>query len=337
MCIRDSPRTEETPWSDAACNWRDVGQSNGMPHCMFYRSSEAYPETRLAMLKTIVDLRRPKDRVGEEEQRISDEQYRRCTFQFVPEHITRLQINFVPTHPTGLAIFRAIPTSDALSNIAPWNDTELAMQMSIRDHLGFGGLYCIILQHSGPQILEALRVFCDEASYPILVHCIHGKDRTGLLVALVSLIAGVPEEHVVTDFQLSEDELLAAKAAGLPKIAHYLDWQLLAPRAAMEQTIQYLKDQTAKTSANHAARAYAISIGLSHTELKSLCKVLRVNGAEVLQESKPAAAAQAEGEEPRVTLSTPELLMKCDPEIDCAECEECHPDPNLLRAASMYM
>ena len=125
----------------------------------------------------------------------------------------------------------------------------------------------------------------------------------------------------------------------------------------MEQTIQYLKDQTAKTSANHAARcplehlwainnsrllsslvitvcrAYAISIGLSHTELKSLCKVLRVNGAEVLQESKPAAAAQAEGEEPRVTLSTPELLMKCDPEIDCAECEECHPDPNLLRVS----
>lgn len=315
-------RPKPDAWSTAACNWRDVGQTNGLPHNMFYRSSEAYPEDRLTQLKTIIDLRRPKDREGEEHQRNSDEEYRRNTFQFVPEHIQRRPINFVPTNPTGLAIFRAIPASEALSNVAPWNDTELQMQMSIRDHLGFGGLYCLILQHSGPQILEALRVFCDTKNYPILVHCIHGKDRTGLLVALVCLIVGVPAEHVVEDFNASEDELLAAKAAGLPKIAKYLEWQLLAPKAAMQQTIQYLMDQTGKLDPTQAARVYAHSLGLTHEERAVMCQMLQPDAHQRRLSTVPPRPSPPEGGEPvsvsphRATLETPELLI---PEVPTPE------------------
>lgn len=34
------------------------------------------------------------------------------------------------------------------------------------------------------------------------------------------------------------------------------DWQLLAPRSAMEQTIQWLKDTTGKADAHAAARLF---------------------------------------------------------------------------------
>ena len=96
-----------------------------------------------------------------EDIRLSQTELRRRTTTFIPEHVTRLLINFVPTHPTGIAIFRAIPGSEAMSAICPWNDTELKMQESIRDHLGFGGLYKLMVDHSGPQILEVLCcVYC---------------------------------------------------------------------------------------------------------------------------------------------------------------------------------
>lgn len=33
-----------------------------------------------------------------------------------------------------------------------------------------------------------------DSSLPVMVHCIHGKDRTGLFVMLVALLCGVEED-----------------------------------------------------------------------------------------------------------------------------------------------
>lgn len=44
------------------------------------------------------------------------------------------------------------------------------------------------------EIAKALRVFVDHDNYPVLVHCIHGKDRTGLIVMLIMLLCSVEPE-----------------------------------------------------------------------------------------------------------------------------------------------
>ena len=41
---------------------------------------------------------------------------------------------------------------------------------------------------------KALRTFAKKENYPIMVHCIHGKDRTGLIIMLLLLICDVPSK-----------------------------------------------------------------------------------------------------------------------------------------------
>ena len=51
------------------------------------------------------------------------------------------------------------------------------------------------------------QVFSHARNLPAVVHCTHGKDRTGLLVALLLLLLGVSQKAVVRDYVLSEKEL----------------------------------------------------------------------------------------------------------------------------------
>lgn len=50
---------------------------------------------------------------------------------------------------------------------------------------------------------EIFQRLADPAQRPALLHCTAGKDRTGLVVAMLLLSLGVPEETVVADYTLS--------------------------------------------------------------------------------------------------------------------------------------
>ncbi|MBZ0293256.1 MAG: tyrosine-protein phosphatase [Anaerolineae bacterium] len=60
-----------------------------------------------------------------------------------------------------------------------------------------------ILEHNGPYFGDLLRRMADESNLPLLIHCTAGKDRTGVTVALLLLLLGVPEEIVIADYSLS--------------------------------------------------------------------------------------------------------------------------------------
>ncbi len=63
--------------------------------------------------------------------------------------------------------------------------------------------YIGLVERRAEQLGKAIRVLADRNRLPVLVHCAAGKDRTGILVALVLSALGVPDDQVVTDFALT--------------------------------------------------------------------------------------------------------------------------------------
>lgn len=67
--------------------------------------------------------------------------------------------------------------------------------------------------HVRKWLADILRHFQGPIEFPILVHCKHGRDRTGVVVAVLLLLLGVPKNVVRQDFLSTED----ASAADLQK------------------------------------------------------------------------------------------------------------------------
>jgi protein-tyrosine phosphatase len=67
--------------------------------------------------------------------------------------------------------------------------------------------YLDMLDNAGEQIRTALEVLAGPDALPAVFHCTAGKDRTGLLSAIVLSLLGVSEETVVADYALSQEAM----------------------------------------------------------------------------------------------------------------------------------
>lgn len=68
-------------------------------------------------------------------------------------------------------------------------------------------VYDAMVDDHGPQLVAAVTHIARSGRTPVLVHCTAGKDRTGLVVALTLLAAGVHRDDVAADFALTETNL----------------------------------------------------------------------------------------------------------------------------------
>jgi protein-tyrosine phosphatase len=76
------------------------------------------------------------------------------------------------------------------------------------DHLATAAeVYCWWLRERGTGVAGAMRAIADATSAPILVHCHAGKDRTGVVVALVLRLAGVATDVIADDYAISGEQL----------------------------------------------------------------------------------------------------------------------------------
>jgi protein-tyrosine phosphatase len=67
--------------------------------------------------------------------------------------------------------------------------------------------YLIFLERFKRNVGHAVRVVAEAPEGGVVIHCVGGKDRTGLLTALLLHVAGVPTEEIAADYALSEERL----------------------------------------------------------------------------------------------------------------------------------
>ncbi len=73
-------------------------------------------------------------------------------------------------------------------------------------------MYEQMLEHGAETIRSVFDLLTNDATYPAVVHCTVGKDRTGVAVALVLRTIGVDDATIAADYALTElaaDRLLA--------------------------------------------------------------------------------------------------------------------------------
>jgi protein-tyrosine phosphatase len=80
-----------------------------------------------------------------------------------------------------------------------------------------GTQYLQMLEDAAPQIAGALSALAAFEARPAVFHCTAGKDRTGLLSAIVLSLLGVPEDTVVADYALSGAAMTRLRAKLLIK------------------------------------------------------------------------------------------------------------------------
>ena len=68
--------------------------------------------------------------------------------------------------------------------------------------------YIRLLDAMGARVGVVMRAVADAPSGGLVVHCFAGKDRTGVVAALLLSVAGVPREAIAADYALSRPGLL---------------------------------------------------------------------------------------------------------------------------------
>ena len=71
--------------------------------------------------------------------------------------------------------------------------------------------YRAMTRDAGPQIAEILSIVARRHAHPVIVHCTAGKDRTGVLVAVLLGVLGVPESTIIDDYALSGQAMAALR------------------------------------------------------------------------------------------------------------------------------
>jgi hypothetical protein len=121
---------------------------------------------------------------------------------------------------------------------------------------------------SGPGLGEALRLISDTETAPVVVHCIAGKDRTGIVSALTLALLGVPDDVIADDYQLSD----LAEPQGWEYLNRYRPdmatkrWSQISvsPREGM---LLFLEDLRRR---HGSVRGFTASVGVSDDHVAAL-------------------------------------------------------------------
>jgi protein-tyrosine phosphatase len=131
---------------------------------------------------------------------------------------------------------------------------------------------CTVLERVRPRLRQALGAIASAGPGPLLFHCVAGKDRTGVIAALLLALAEVVPEAIAADYAASTENLRDAY------LRRYHDGDPAATIEAVrcpEEAVYNMLDYLERAG---GIRAYLSGIGLDTSEIDRLRARLRDAG-----------------------------------------------------------
>lgn len=130
-----------------------------------------------------------------------------------------------------------------------------------------GSRYLAHLERGKDRWRQVFELYMQPSSYPILVHCTAGKDRTGITAGIILDLANVEKEVIADDYAVSSesvDELMAylEDSGRFPDGSREeLRERMLSPTLYMEEFLDLLHEKYGN------AEGYLKSLGFSRTDI----------------------------------------------------------------------
>ena len=157
---------------------------------------------------------------------------------------------------------------------ATWSDSKETPQIDDAVEFLVWG-YRDLLEVGSEKFALALRILSNQDNVPAVFHCAAGKDRTGVLAALILSTVGVSDDFICADYGLTKRAIERTVAWAKE---HHTDmamrWSTINPvyLASEPQAMQVILNDL--VSAHGSVINYVRSLGVSESEIQSLSALL---------------------------------------------------------------
>jgi protein-tyrosine phosphatase len=160
------------------------------------------------------------------------------------------------THSNFLHKMPGSITHHAISLLGDSIDTWRAVPARSKEQFN-----CLVLEHFQAELRSVLQVIADASPGAVLFHCVSGKDRTGMVAALLLALVEVDVTTIIEDYGFSTKNLREPYLAAYPTQPDAVLERVRCPPEQIYNMMAYLADRYG--DATH----YLHAIGLSNAEI----------------------------------------------------------------------
>ena len=160
-------------------------------------------------------------------------------------------------HPTRLA--ESITIVDITIDPGAWRDPAQGMPRLEQ-------VYTDMIDGCAAELAQAVDTVARHSDRPVLVHCTGGKDRTGVVIALVQALLGVDDDVIAAEYARSEEHLLTAwLASPPPKVADGVDWEEFVASGLLGSPPEIMFDVLQRVRRSHGSvEQFLLNHGVDH-------------------------------------------------------------------------
>mmetsp|Transcript_6040 Transcript_6040/g.13150 ORF Transcript_6040/g.13150 Transcript_6040/m.13150 type:complete len:472 (-) Transcript_6040:1142-2557(-) len=144
------------------------------------------------------------------------------------------------------------------------------------EEINDGGLPLLnefLLRFGAPGIKYVLELCADESRHPVAFYCTAGKDRTGMITAIILSLLGVPDEDIVEDYSLSAN--VYAEMNDHKAMVGALSQRNLDPKTFLGAPPQVMRDTLVAIRENYGdVEGYLDFIGFGPEQREQLKKAM---------------------------------------------------------------